>query len=222
MNASDEQIASILPGVDKEIRDLVRSIMPQIPLDDDFKLRTYAQLDPPSRVNFLEDQYRLSVIFSTIFKKQLSRILQRDVSNEIDFLFENSYLYNEGFILANTVSQFRILTSLISKKHNLVIYDHESRLPAELKERDCGLCGAKLVYRNGSTNDNNQGYIVGADQHVFHYTCLSNRLVNTEKCPECYKQIDKRVLHRMSAEEKRLATVGSNFLAGGRKISRRR
>jgi hypothetical protein len=222
MNITNEQIANILPSLDKKIRDLVSDIMPSIPLDDDFKLRVYAQMDPSLRSQFLEEQYRLSTIFSSIFKQHLSRILKRDVSDDIDFLFENLYLKNEGFILANTVSQFRILTALLNEKHNVVLYDHESRMPAELKNDSCGMCGGKLIYRSGVTNDNNQGWVVAADEHAFHYSCLSFRLANTHRCPLCNKQIDTQALDDMTQDEINSAKKGLNFLAGGKKRSRRK
>jgi hypothetical protein len=222
MNITSDQIQTILPTLDKEICDFVSMIMPKIPLDDDFKLRAYASIEPSRRVQFLEEQYNLSVTFSSIFKKQLSRILKRNVSDDIDFLFQNSYLRNEAFILANTVTQFRILTSLLTQKHNVIIYDHESRLPAELKDEQCCMCGGKLLSRSFGTNDNNQGWVVAADQHYFHYSCLSFRLANTPKCSLCNKLIDTQELDSMSPEEKNVAFKGLNFLAGGKKQSRRK
>jgi hypothetical protein len=212
---TDEQIASILPGVDKKIRDLVKKIMPDIPLDDDFKLRTFASLTEANQYNFLDDQYRLSVIFRKIFKQQLSRILKRDVNDDIDFLFDNGYLKNEQFILANTVAQFRMITFLLTQKHdNIRLYTHESELPRFLKTSDCGACGGKLVYRSGATDDNNQGYIISADEHVFHFSCFQNWLEHSQRCPNCYKQINRTQYDGMSTEEKRLSRMGSNFLSG--------
>ena len=218
---SDEQLSSLLPGVNKEIRDLVKSIMPHIPLDDDFKLRTYTQIQPDQQQQFLDDQYRLSVAFSRIFKNNLSRILKRDVSDEIDFLFENRYLYNPQFILANTVTQFRMITFLLSQQHQIKLYKHESELPEYFKGAVCGGCGGKLVYRSGASNDNSQGYIVCADEHAFHFTCIEHRLTYTTKCPNCNKQINKDFFDGMSAQEKKWAKSGSNFLSGGERSKRR-
>ena len=213
---SDEQIASILPGVDKKIRDLVKKIMPDIPLDDDFKQQAFASLTEANQYNFLDDQYRLSVIFRKIFKQQLSRILQRDVNDDIDFLFDNGYLKNPQFILANTVAQFRMITFLLTQKHdNIRLYTHESELPQFFKTVNCGACGGKLVYRSGATNDNIQGYVIGVDEHVFHFSCFQNWLEHSQRCPNCYKQIDRTQYDSMSAEEKRLSRKGSNFLSGG-------
>ena len=214
---SDEQIASILPGVDKKIRDLVKNIMPDIPLDNDFKQRTYDSLSEENQYNFLDDQYKLSVIFRKIFKQQLSRILKRDVNDEIDYLFDSGYLKNPQFILANTVAQFRMISFLLTQQHNVIrLYTHQSELPPALKTADCGACGGKLVYRSGTTDDNNQGYVVSADEHAFHYTCIQNWLEHSQRCPSCYKRIDKQQFDNMSAEEKKLARIGSNFLQGGR------
>ena len=214
---SDEQIASILPGVDKKIRDLVKQIMPSIPLDDDFKQRAFASLTEAKQYDFLDDQYRLSVIFRKIFKQQLSRILKRDVNDDIDFLFDNGYLKNPQFILANTVTQFRMITFLLTQKHeNIRLYTHESELPRFLKTADCGACGGKLVYRSGATDDNNQGYVISVDEHVFHFSCFQNWLEHSQRCPNCYKQIDRTQYDNMSAEEKRLSRIGSNFLSGGK------
>jgi hypothetical protein len=84
------------------------------------------------------------------------------------------------------------------------------------------LCGGKLVYRSLGSNDNNQGWVVAADQHCFHYTCLSFRLANTPKCSVCNKLIDTQALDSLSPDEKKAASKGLNFLAGGKKHSRRK
>ena len=185
----------------------------------------YLQLtEQEKREQFLEEQYRLFINFKFMFYNHLSRIFKRDVRSDIDRLIENDILHNETFILANTVQQFQIVSSFL-KGHVYNLYTHYTQIPEDQLKNKCNLCGAQLISRDGMTDNNQQGYIVSADnnQHLFHYSCLSNWIHNFSHCNICNKSIEKDILSGMTQTEKQMASKGSNFLDGyfGGKKSRK-
>lgn len=209
-----KKIKEAYPSLDEKIIELVAGL--HIPLNDDFKIRQYLSIsDEDKRKEFLIEQYSLFVNFKSMFKSQLSRIFKRDVSKDIDLLISNDILNNETFILANTVNQFNIISSLL-KSHDYNLYTHYSEIPEFLLSTKCDLCGAPLITRNGMTDNNLQGSIVSADNdlHLFHFTCLSNWIHGLSHCNVCNKSIDKSFFDKMSESEKQLAIKGSNFLDG--------
>lgn len=208
------KIQAAYPSLDKKIIELVSSL--NIPLDDDFKIQYYLQLtEQEKKKEFLEGQYKLFINFSSMFKKQLSRIFNRDVSRDIDLLILNGVLNNETFILANTVKQFQIVSHFL-KRHNYNLYTHYTEIPEYLLKSICNLCGAALINRDGMTDNNSEGYIVSADnnEHLFHFKCLSNWVNDFSYCNVCNISIDKELLSKMSQSDKQLSVRGSNFLTG--------
>jgi hypothetical protein len=209
------KIKEAYPSLDEKIIELVSDLY--IPLDDDFKIRYFLQLtNDEEKQEFLEDQYKLFLNFVNImFKKQISRLLNRDVSIDMDTLISSGQLNNQTFILANTVNQFQILTKLL-KKHTYSLYTHYTQIPEHLEKNVCNLCGAPLIYRDGMSDNNLQGSIVSADnnQHLFHFTCITNWVRDFSNCNICNMPIDKELFTNMSEMDKKFATQGSNFLDG--------
>ena len=208
------KIQEAYPSLDERIIKLVLSF--KIPLDEDFKIKYYSQLtEQAKKQEFLEGQYKLFINFTSMFKKQLSRIFNRDVSHDIDLLISNGVLNNETFILANTVKQFQIVSQLL-KRHVYNLYTHYTEIPEYLLKNICNLCGAPLINRDGMTDNNSQGYIVSADNnhHLFHFSCLSNWINDFSYCNVCNLPIDKDLLSKMSQSDKQFSVRGSNFLSG--------
>lgn len=208
------EIQEAYPSLDEKIIELVLSF--NIPLDEDFKIKYYLQLtEQEEKQEFLQGQYKLFINFTSMFKKQLSRIFNRDVGGDIDILISNGVLNNETFILANTVKQFQIVSQFL-KRHVYNLYTHYTEIPEHLLKNICNLCGAPLLYRDGMTDNNLQGYIVSADndQHLFHFSCLSNWINDFNYCNVCNLPIDKDLLSKMSASDKQFSVRGSNFLTG--------
>jgi len=209
-----KKIKEAYPSLDEKIIELVSSL--HIPLNDDFKIKQYLLIQEEDiKKQFLKEQYSLFINFKSMFKSQLSRIFKRDVSKDIDLLISNDILNNETFILANTVNQFNIISSLL-KSHDYYLYTHYSEIPQFLLSTKCDLCGAPLITRNGMTDNNLQGSIVSADNnlHLFHFTCISNWIRDLSHCNVCNKSIDKSFFDKMTKNEKELAINGSNFLDG--------
>lgn len=209
-----DKIKQAYPSLDEKIIELVSSL--NIPLDQDFKIMHYLQItSQEKRQEFLEEQYRLFVVFKVMFSNHLSRIFKRDVSRDINTLISNDILKNENFILANTVQQFQIVSNFL-KGHSYHLYSHYTEIPEDLLKNKCNLCGAQLISRDGMTDNNQQGYIVSADnnQHLFHFSCLSNWIHDFPYCNICNKSIEKDIFSGMTKNEKQLANKGSNFLDG--------
>jgi hypothetical protein len=209
-----QKLKQAYPSLDENIIKLVASV--NIPLDQDFKIMYYLQLtEKEKRQQFLEEQYRLFIAFKSMFRNQLSRIFSRDVTSDIDRLIENDILHTETFILANTTQQFQIISSFL-KGHVYNLYTHYNEIPEHLLKNICNLCGAQLISRYGMTDNNQQGYIVSADnnQHLFHFSCLSNWTRDLSHCNVCNKSIEKDIFSGMTQTEKQMATNGSNFLDG--------
>ena len=208
------KIQEAYPSLDEKIIQLVLSF--KIPLDEDFKIKYYSQLTrQEEKQEFLEGQYKLFINFTSMFKTQLSRIFNKDVSHDIDLLISNGVLNNETFILANTVKQFQIVSHFL-KRHVYNLYTHYTEIPEYLLKNICNLCGAALINRDGMTDNNSEGYIVSADnnKHLFHFKCLSNWVNDFSYCNVCNLPIDKDLLSKMSQSDKQFSVRGSNFLTG--------